>query len=153
MFRKAFYVFRGAESHITGKHCIFKREEPMLIKKPAVCGTLESSDVQITIRPNEGNGIRIELDSVVKTIFGDEIIRTVQDVLNEFEVRDADISLVDKGALDCVIRSRMQAVILSNTTGRRRTRYGKQHKRGCRKNREKERLKKDVSLRQRLQPG
>ena len=40
----------------------------MLIKKPAVCGTLESSDVQITIRPNEGNGIRIELDSVVKTI-------------------------------------------------------------------------------------
>ena len=84
----------------------------MLIKKPAVCGTLESSDVQITIRPNEGNGIRIELDSVVKTIFGDEIIRTVQEVLNEFEVRDADISLVDKGALDCVIRSRMQAVIL-----------------------------------------
>ena len=57
----------------------------MLIKKPAVCGTLESSDVQITIRPNEGNGIRIELDSVVKTIFGDEIIRTVQEVLNEFE--------------------------------------------------------------------
>ena len=84
----------------------------MLIKKPAVCGTLESSDVQITIRPNEGNGIRIELDSVVKTIFGDEIIRTVQEVLNEFEVRDADISLVDKGALDCVIRSQMQAVIL-----------------------------------------
>ena len=80
----------------------------MLIKKPAVCGTLESSDVQITIRPNEGNGIRIELE----TIFGDEIIRTVQEVLNEFEVRDADISLVDKGALDCVIRSRMQAVIL-----------------------------------------
>ena len=69
----------------------------MLIKKPAVCGTLESSDVQITIRPNEGNGIRIELDSVVKTIFGDEIIRTVQEVLNEFEVRDADISLVGQG--------------------------------------------------------
>ena len=44
--------------------------------------------MQITIRPNEGNGIRIELDSVVKTIFGDEIIRTVQEVLNEFEVRD-----------------------------------------------------------------
>lgn len=69
----------------------------MLIKKTAVCGTLESSDVQITIRPNEGNGIRIELDSVVKTIFGDEIIRTVQEVLNEFEVRDADISWWTRG--------------------------------------------------------
>ena len=73
--------FRGAESHITGKHCIFGEGGTYAYKKPAVCGTLESSDVQITIRPNEGNGIRIELDSVVKTIFGDEIIRTVQEVL------------------------------------------------------------------------
>lgn len=84
----------------------------MMIKKPAVCGTLESSDVQITIRPNEGKGIEIELDSVVKTIFGDEILKTVREVLEEFGVEDAEVSLVDKGALDCVIRSRMQAVIL-----------------------------------------
>lgn len=130
----------------------------MLIKKPAVCGTLESSDVQITIRPNEGNGIRIELDSVVKTIFGDEIIRTVQEVLNEFEVRDADISLVDKGALDCVIRSRMQARHTQSLRGAIRLVEGGRAmensiKGDAGKNREKERLKKDVSLRQRLQPG
>ncbi len=84
----------------------------MKIKKPAVCGTLESSDIQVTIRPNEGGGIEIELDSVVKTIFGDAVMDTVREVLKEFEVEDAIVTLVDKGALDCVIRSRMQTAVL-----------------------------------------
>ena len=35
----------------------------MELKKPAVAGTLESSDVQITLRPNPGQGIQIELQS------------------------------------------------------------------------------------------
>ena len=34
----------------------------MEIKKPAVAGTLESSDCQIVIRPNGGEGIEIELE-------------------------------------------------------------------------------------------
>lgn len=84
----------------------------MVIVKPAVCGTLESGDVQIMIRPNEGRGIAIELDSVVKNVFGDDILKTVGEVLKELGVEDAIINLIDKGALDCVIRSRMQAVIL-----------------------------------------
>ena len=36
----------------------------------------------------------------------------MREVLDDFGVEDAEVSLVDKGALDCVIRSRMQAVIL-----------------------------------------
>lgn len=84
----------------------------MEIKKPAICGTLESSDIQVTIRPNEGGGVEIELESVVKAIFGDAIEETVREVLDELEVKDAHVALVDKGALDCVIRSRMQAAIL-----------------------------------------
>lgn len=84
----------------------------MKILKPAVCGTLESSDIQVTIRPNDGNGIEIDLESVVKTIFGDEIEATVKEVLQEFRVTDALVTLVDKGALDCVVRARMQAAIL-----------------------------------------
>ncbi len=84
----------------------------MKILKPAVCGTLESSDIQVTIRPNDGNGIEIDLESVVKTIFGDEIEATVKEVLQEFGVTDVQVTLVDKGALDCVVRARMQAAIL-----------------------------------------
>ena len=41
----------------------------MEIKKPAVAGTLESSDCQITIRPNPGKGIDIDLESDVKMMF------------------------------------------------------------------------------------
>ncbi|NBI69457.1 citrate lyase ACP, partial [Pseudoflavonifractor sp. 60] len=37
----------------------------MELKKPAMAGTLESSDVQITLRPNPGQGIQINLQSDV----------------------------------------------------------------------------------------
>lgn len=87
-------------------------EDDMKIKKVSICGTLESSDVLVTVCPNEGNGIAIELDSVVQTIFGDAILETVKTVLNEFDIKDAQVRLVDKGALDCVIRARMQGAIL-----------------------------------------
>ena len=41
----------------------------MEIKKPAVAGTLESSDCQIIIRPNPGMGIEIDLESDVAVMF------------------------------------------------------------------------------------
>lgn len=83
----------------------------MEIKKPAVAGTLESSDCQITIRPNPGQGIEIDLESDVKVMFGDSIMETVKRTLEEFQVSDAEVEIRDKGALDCVIKSRMQCVI------------------------------------------
>ena len=52
----------------------------MELKKPAVAGTLESSDVQITLRPNEGEGINIQLTSDVQAMFGDAIEATVRQV-------------------------------------------------------------------------
>lgn len=83
----------------------------MEIKKPAVAGTLESSDCQITIRPNPGQGIEIDLESDVKVMFGDSIMETVKRTLEEFQVSDAEVEIRDKGALDCVIKSRMQCAI------------------------------------------
>ena len=83
----------------------------MEIKKPAVAGTLESSDCQITIRPNPGHGIEIDLESDVKVMFGDSIMETVKRTLEEFQVSDAEVEIRDRGALDCVIKSRMQCVI------------------------------------------
>lgn len=83
----------------------------MEIKKPAVAGTLESSDCQIIIRPNPGMGIDIDLESDVAVMFGKSIINTIKETLTEFEVVDAAIEVRDKGALDCVIKSRMQCAI------------------------------------------
>ena len=58
----------------------------MEIKKPAVAGTLESSDCQIVIRPNGGEGIEIELESDVAVMFGDSIRETIKNTLEEFGV-------------------------------------------------------------------
>lgn len=83
----------------------------MELKKPAIAGTLESSDVQIMIRPNAGEGRVISLESDVKAMFGDAIVQTVNEVLDEFGVQDASVDIHDKGALDHVIRARAQAAV------------------------------------------
>ena len=83
----------------------------MTLKIPAVAGTLESSDVQIAIAPNPGQGIEIDLESDVKAQFGEAIEETVRDVLAEFDIADASVRLLDKGALDCVIRARLRCAI------------------------------------------
>ncbi|USF25840.1 Citrate lyase acyl carrier protein [Firmicutes bacterium ASF500] len=83
----------------------------MELKKPAAAGTMESSDVMVTMCPNPGGGIQIELDSDVKAIFGRAIERTARDVLEEFGVKDALVRMVDKGALDFTIRARVQCAI------------------------------------------
>lgn len=83
----------------------------MEIKKPAVAGTLESSDCQIVIRPNPGNGIDLELESDVKMMFGESILETAKRVLEEFGVKEAAVEIRDRGALDCVIKSRMQCAV------------------------------------------
>ena len=83
----------------------------MEIRKPAVAGTLESSDCQIVIRPNPGMGIDIDLESDVTVMFGKSIMETIKNTLAEFDVADAVVEIKDKGALDCVIKSRMQCVI------------------------------------------
>ena len=83
----------------------------MKLKKPAMAGTMESSDIMITLRPNEGKGIVIDVQSDVKATFGEAIEATLREVLAEFDVSDALVSVVDKGALDFVIRARMQCAV------------------------------------------
>ncbi len=83
----------------------------MELKKAAIAGTLESNDVMITIGPNNGGGVEIELESVVAAQFGESIRETVHQVLREFGVTDAAVKLADRGALDCVIRARMRCAV------------------------------------------
>lgn len=81
----------------------------MKVLKAAVTGTMESSDIMVTIAPNEGAGIAIELDSSVEKQFGKAIRATITETLAELDIQDAKVSAVDKGALDCVIRARVKA--------------------------------------------
>lgn len=67
----------------------------MEIKKTAMAGTLESSDVQVTIEPSE-NGIEILLESSVMRQFGRQIRAVVKETLERLEVTNARVALVDK---------------------------------------------------------
>ena len=71
----------------------------------ATAGTLESSDVFVTLEPAD-SGVEIEIDSVVQNQFGDSIRQTIEEVLQDLQVENAKLSVVDRGALDCVIRAR-----------------------------------------------
>ncbi len=81
------------------------------IIKPAAAGTLESSDVFVTLEPAD-DGLDIQIESVVMKQFGDEILAVTRDVLREFEIENARVSVVDRGALECVLRARVECAIL-----------------------------------------
>ncbi len=80
------------------------------IVRRATAGTLESSDAYVELEPGAGE-IEIELDSVVEGQFGAQIRRVVAEVLNEQGVGSARVKLVDRGALDCVIRARVETAV------------------------------------------
>ena len=83
----------------------------MNITKPAKAGTMESNDIYISIFPNEGNGIELTLESSVIKQFGDQIEEAIKDTLKKLDVKDAKITAMDRGALDCTIRARVETAV------------------------------------------
>lgn len=88
----------------------------MQIEKTAVAGTMESSDIMITLGPGAGD-IAIDLNSTVEKQFGDEIRATITDTLRKLGVESAAVTAVDKGALDCAIRARVKTAVYRAANG------------------------------------
>lgn len=83
----------------------------MEITKCAAAGTMESSDAYVEIEPCE-NALVVELESVVQAQFGDAIEETVRQVLTQCGVKAAKVRVVDRGALECVIRARVETAAM-----------------------------------------
>lgn len=83
----------------------------MRLEKAGIAGTMESSDVMVTVRPAEAAGISIAIESKVAAQYGDEMRETVLDVMKEFGIESAEVELRDRGAMDCVIRARTQTAV------------------------------------------
>lgn len=81
----------------------------MNIKTSAVAGTLESSDVYVKVEPSDK--LEIAIESVVYNQYADQIRESVQQVLDELDVKSGKISVNDKGAVDCVIQARVETAI------------------------------------------
>ena len=81
----------------------------MEILSSASAGTLESSDCLITIEP--GTGICLELSSSVMNQSGRQIKATVLETLERLGVENARVTVVDKGALDCTLKARVECAV------------------------------------------
>ncbi|WP_342323612.1 citrate lyase acyl carrier protein [Kosakonia sp. BYX6] len=88
----------------------------MKIVREALAGTMESSDLMVKIAPAEGE-LDVVVHSEVIKQFGDQIRKVVNDTLRAMEIRQGLIIIEDKGALDCVIRARLQSAILRAAEG------------------------------------
>jgi citrate lyase subunit gamma (acyl carrier protein) len=82
----------------------------MDIKKAAVAGTLESSDAQIMVMPGT-DGIELTIQSSVIHQFGRQIKATVLETLDRLQVKDAVVTVVDRGALDCTLKARVECAV------------------------------------------
>lgn len=96
----------------------------MEIRKVAIAGTLESSDAHVTVEPSN-NGIELSIESSVMNQYGRQIKEVILETLRQLGVQHGKIIVVDKGALDCTIKARVEcAVFRSNDASSKNIPWG-----------------------------
>ncbi|HFI0463560.1 TPA: citrate lyase acyl carrier protein [Streptococcus suis] len=83
----------------------------MELKTTAIAGSMESSDIMITISPKDAQGITIDLESSVEKQFGRRIRQVIEETLSKLGIQAAEVKAVDKGALDSTIMARTIAAV------------------------------------------
>ena len=81
----------------------------MEILHAATAGTLESSDVQITVLPSGELDVTIESDVIHQ--YGNHIRQLIMESLQRMGVQHGEIRVIDKGALDCTLEARLETVL------------------------------------------
>lgn len=69
------------------------------------------SDCQFMLEPMMSGGIIINMQSKVKSMFGESIEELIRDVLSSFDIEHINVNLVDSGALPWVLSARLEAAI------------------------------------------
>ena len=82
----------------------------MEIKKAATAGTLESSDCMVTVEPGECK-VDFSLKSSVINQFGNQIRKVALETLERLDIDNVRLTIVDKGALDCTIKARIEGAV------------------------------------------
>ncbi len=75
--------------------------------RSAQAGSLESGDVLVRLTPTGQDALDIRVESKVSPRFSRAIRQTVQDVAAELGVLGLRCEIVDRGALDFVLRARV----------------------------------------------
>ena len=80
------------------------------IIKSAVSGSTENGDCYIEISPN-ASGLNVDIHSTLILQFGDKIKQTVNEVLSDCGVQNATVMIDDHGALDWILRARLETAV------------------------------------------
>ncbi|SEG18703.1 citrate lyase acyl carrier protein [Vibrio hangzhouensis] len=89
----------------------------MEILQRSYAGTLESSDLLVEVSPYSGGSVQVEIISSVEKQFEHAIRNVIMSTLEQMGVNSARLTVNDKGALDCVIRARVQAAVMRASKG------------------------------------
>ncbi len=84
----------------------------MQIHQQSYAGTLESSDLLVKVSPSDAQTVNIYIESSVEKQFEPQIREVVNKTLRQLGVKAAEVEVNDKGALDCIIKARVQAAVL-----------------------------------------
>lgn len=103
-------ILKYGKVFINTDHEWERRECRMEISKAAVAGTLESSDCMVTVEPGSGT-VELDLESAVMRQFGKQIRKVILETLERLDVTNAKVTVVDKGALDCTIKARVECAV------------------------------------------
>jgi citrate lyase subunit gamma (acyl carrier protein) len=81
----------------------------MKITRKASAGTMQSSDLTVTVEP--GEGLAIEIESTVKQQFEHLIRARIEETLKRLSIKSGSIKVTDRGALDYAIDARVEAAL------------------------------------------
>jgi citrate lyase subunit gamma (acyl carrier protein) len=81
----------------------------MNVRKKATAGTMQSSDLTVSIEPADRLEIRVE--STVKRQFEHLIRARIEEVLTRQGVQHALVQVTDRGALDYAIEARVETAL------------------------------------------
>ncbi|WP_368486543.1 citrate lyase acyl carrier protein [Spiroplasma sp. DGKH1] len=79
----------------------------MEIKKMATAGSLESSDVLVTIEPNNDQKINLTINSPFIRQFGQQMKKIALTTLTNLQVKNCNLVIQDQGAIDEVLVARI----------------------------------------------
>ena len=103
------FAFRYCIIQLIFWYVPYERSIKVEILKRASAGTMESSDAYVEIEPSPT--LTVDVESVVRKQFGEKINLAVREVLAECGVTSATVRVVDRGALECVIRARVETAV------------------------------------------
>ncbi len=86
-------------------------EELAKIGKAGNQGKSVRSDCYVEIELTESGGIKIDLQSKVKILFGAQIEKFAEKVIRFFDIENADVKIVDSGALEYVMAARIEYAV------------------------------------------